>query len=68
MATKRRDKSAWVDNIARNERQKMTLLVEHSHILGRASKVLIDENSDLIERTKKLIEKSIKNIRTESAS
>lgn len=67
MATKRRDKSAIVDNIARNERQKLALLVEHSHILEAISKELIEDNRYVVERTKKLIAQFKKSIHTKSA-
>lgn len=52
-----------VNDIARNERQKMTLLVEYRHILGETSKELIEDSRDLVKRTKKLIAKSKKSVK-----
>ena len=54
MATKR-DKAAVVDDIARNERQKLTLLLEYRNILGGISRELIEESHNIVERTKRLI-------------
>jgi hypothetical protein len=53
--SKRRAKFALVDDKRRNELQKMVLLVEHSHLLGEASKRLLEESQVIHARTKKLI-------------
>ena len=55
-SAKCRDKCAMVDDIA-HERQKMSLLLEHSHILLHISKDLIEDNHELVARTTKPIDR-----------
>ena len=56
-SAKWRDQCAMVNDIA-HERQKMSLLLEHSNILLHISKDLIEDNHELVARTTKLITKS----------
>jgi hypothetical protein len=63
-----RAKAEMVDGIARNERQKLTLLVLHRHILGNIAKELIEDNRDIVERTKEPIAKSKKDINKQKSA
>jgi hypothetical protein len=66
--SKGRARFALVDDITRNERQKMVLLVEHRHLLGETSKRLAEESQELHTRTKKLIADARRDIKKKGKS